>query len=206
MNARLVSIVGISALLGGAFFGGVVTAQHEGHDHQSRQAEMTEEQMYAMWMEYAKPGEAHQRMAEFAGSYVTKAKHWMGPDAPPQTMEMISTSEPIYGGRYMLTEVRGEWMDQPFKGREIMGYDNMSDEYFAVWIDNLGTGVAITRGTWDTAKNALVMEGEMSSPMGPMKMRSVIRKTPAGGHMTEMYIDQGRGMYKSMEMRARRVD
>lgn len=199
MKHRSTLIAGLAALLCGAYFFGVVTAQHDHDAHQH--GEMTPEQMQEMWMQFAEPGPAHERLASFEGEYRSRGKHWASKDATPEPMEFTSKAKMIYGGRYMVTNIEGEWMDMPFEGREIMGYDNMNNEYFAVWIDNMGTGLAISRGKWDTAKDALVMEGTMSSPMGPMKMRTITQKTNRG-HVMEMYMDQGQGMYKSMELRS----
>ena len=38
-------------------------------------------------------------------------------------------------------------MGQPFEGMGVFGYDNLTDNYTGIWLDNMGTGIMVSQGT-----------------------------------------------------------
>lgn len=116
------------------------------------------------WMEYMTPGKVHEKMASMAGEWVEHYKFWMAPDTEPQISEGSASFEMILGGRYMQGKHKGEMMGQPFEGINLESFDNGKKEYTSIWIDNMGTGVAVSHGTMDEKTKVLNMSGIMYEP------------------------------------------
>ena len=68
----------------------------------------------------------------------------------------------ILGDRVMVEEVKSQMMGQPFTGHGMSGYDNVSDKYWATWIDSMSTGVMTSEGTCD-ANMACTYTGSLLS-------------------------------------------
>jgi hypothetical protein len=103
--------------------------------------------MEAAWAKAATPGENHQFLARFEGDWTFASKMWMDPSAPPMESQGAAEKTMIMGGRYLQEESSGEAMGQPFHGRAVTGFDNVSGEFAGTWIDNMGTGFLIIRGS-----------------------------------------------------------
>lgn len=154
--------------------------------------EFTQEQMDAAqkaWMEYMTPSATHEHMAKNTGEWITLTKMWWAPNTEATTWEGTSISEMILGNRYMKTIHTGEVMGMPFEGFEIVGFDNAKKEYSSVWIDNLGTGTPISRGTFDEKTKSISFKGMMFDPMTnkDYAFRQVIKMVSPDHHIMEMY-------------------
>ncbi|MFN2432809.1 MAG: DUF1579 domain-containing protein [Gemmatimonadota bacterium] len=174
---------------------------------QDRDTSPHEQAMMQKWAAYATPGAAHADLAEFAGDREWTSTWWMHPGAPPETSSGTSTAEMILGGRYLSETMEGTAMGQPFQGRALTGYDNQLQEYFSVWVDNMGTGVLITRGKYDPASKALVMTGTFDDFMDGKKkpVRTVMSRVDENTTRFEMFMPGPEGKeFKTMEVVSRR--
>ena len=102
-------------------------------------------------MKAAAPGEAHKKLATFAGTWDTTVKTYMRPDAQPAISHGTATNKMILDGRFIQQDFKGDFMGMPFNGVGYWGYDNLKKQYVATWMDNLGTGVMTLTGTMDSA-------------------------------------------------------
>ena len=100
-------------------------------------------------------------MEDCVGDWTFKMKMWMDPSAEPQMYEGTSSAEMILGGRYIRSISKGVMMGMPFEGQMIQGFDNKTKEYTAVWIDNFGTGVTVSKGTYDPATKSFILLGTL---------------------------------------------
>lgn len=111
----------------------------------------SEEEMMQKWMAFATPGEAHQLLNDRVGHWSMVVKQFM-PDMPePMVSSGQSEMKWIFDGRYIQDMTSGETMGMPFNGQGTTGYDNIKRKYVASWIDNVGTGLAVSEGTYDAA-------------------------------------------------------
>jgi hypothetical protein len=158
------------------------------------------------WMEYMTPGTPHKMMESTVGEWTSKVKIWMDPSAEPIHTEGTATNQMIFGGRYLQTNHTGTMMGMPFEGMSIEGYDNASNEYFSTWIDNMGTGLAVSKGTYDEAANMLVMNGTMTDPVSKeeVNFKQTIKFIDDNTHVFEMYMMEGNEEFKSMEIEFKR--
>ena len=82
------------------------------------------------------------------------------PNAKPQESKGTATRKSAMGGRYAVMDVTGKMQmpgedgkmkDMQFKGMAIEGYDNVKKKFVSSWIDNMGTGIQFSEGTYDPA-------------------------------------------------------
>ena len=181
-----------------AFSANTILAQQE-------DSGMNDEMMKA-WQESMTPGPMHEMLASRVGEWKAEVTTWMDPSQPPETSEATTVTEAMLGGRYFKSTHTGMMMGQPFEGFEITGYDNVKKKFFNVWIDNFGTGMMVSEGTYDEASNTLTFTGMMTDPMGnDMNVREVITASDNDHSMFEMYMDMGDSEMKTMEIKYTRV-
>lgn len=170
------------------------------------------QEMMKQMMEYAKLNENHKLLADLDGNWNFTIKSWMSPDpnAKPQESKGTATRKSIMDGRYVTMDVTGKMQmpgedgkmkDTQFKGMAVEGYDNVKKKFVSSWIDNMGTGIQFSDGTYDPATKTLTYTSELE-PMPGMKMpvREVI-KIADNNHMTlEWYENHGGQEKKTMEI------
>ena len=152
------------------------------------QEEMSAEQK--AWMDYMTPGPMHEMMAASVGEWKSKNTFWMDPAGEPMVSEGTVNFEMILGGRYLKSTHSGMVMGMPFTGMNLQAYDNATKEFIAVWIDNLGTGMSVSNGTYDEASNTINSTGTMIDPMSgkDVEYRQSIQFLNDNHQVMEMFI------------------
>src|SRR5947207_6068793 len=91
--------------------------------------------------------------------------------------------------------------DMQFKGMGIEGYDNVKKKFVASWIDNMGTGVQFSEGTYDPATKTFTYTSEMEMIPG-MKtpVREVVKATDKDHMILEWYEKRDGQEKKTMEI------
>ena len=175
------------------------------------------QEMMKQMMEMSKLNENHKVLTDLDGNWNYIIKFWMNPDpnAPPQQSKGTATRKSVMGGRFVVMDVSGKMQmpgedgkmkDMQFKGMGVEGYDNVKKKFVASWIDNMGTGIQFSDGTYDPATKTLTYTSEME-PVPGMKMpvREVI-KVADNNHMAlEWYENHGGQEKKTMEINYTRV-
>lgn len=196
---RLRPLVATATLLAVAF---VPARAQEG------EAPGMDEEMMQAWRAYMTPGAPHAYLADQTGAWRYDMKLWTDPDSDPVESSGTMTSSMTLGGRYQEQTFEGSFMGMPFEGYSLTGYDNAAEEYFNVWIDNMGTGMQEMRGTYDPATKTLELRGTYDDPMSGaegLDVRSVTR-TVAPDHLVhEMFMRGPDGEeVRTMELHAYR--
>ena len=168
--------------------------------------------MMKQMMEMQKLNENHKLLSSLDGSWDYTIKFWMNPDpsAKPQESKGTATRKSIMGGRYCTMDVSGKMQmpgedgkmkDVMFKGMGIEGYDNVKKKFVASWIDNMGTGIEFSEGTYDPATKSFTYTSEME-PVPGMKttIREVVKVADDSHMMLEWYETQGGQEKKTMEI------
>lgn len=167
-----------------------------------------DQEMMERWTAYMTPGEPHDYLADQTGTWRYDMKLWMDPSAPPVETSGTMTSSMMLGGRYQEQSFEGTFMGMPFEGYSITGYDNAEEEFFNVWIDNMGTGMLETRGTYDSDVGILELVGTYDDPMTGaegLRMRTVTRAVDDEHMVHEMYMKGSDGReVLTMELHAYR--
>ena len=169
--------------------------------------EPTADQMASM-MEAVSPDENHEVLAPLAGSWSHAVTFFPAPGAEPIQMTATSVSEMTMGGRYLVTDIDGDFMGTPFEGHEVMGYDKVKGQYFALWHDNMSTGPMVSWGSWDPETKTLTMEGTFADPMTGNLEKKVRNTTRLLDDGSVHYENWGPGpdgeIYKTMEIHSTR--
>jgi len=150
----------------------------------------------------ATPGPQHAILAAMAGEFTLTLKSFNEPGAEPEVSTGTATRKMVLGGRYLEETVQASVMGQPFEGRGLTGYDNVTRTWWGAWIDSMSTGIMITSGSWDEEAGVGSFEGEYNDPVtGELQSsRSVIRRLPNGDELMEMYMTTAFGEVKAMEI------
>ncbi len=132
------------------------------------------------------------------------------PNAKPQESKGTAVRKSIMDGRYFVMDVTGK-MEMPgpdgkkketqFKGMGIEGYDNVKQKFVGSWIDNMGTGIELSEGTYDPATKTFTYSAEIEPVPGMKSKVREVMKIVDKDHMTfEWYEDQGGQERKTMEI------
>jgi len=158
------------------------------------------------WMEYSTPGEMQKMLAKSDGTWTGETTMWMENGAKPMMSKSEETNKMMFGGRYQITNHKGDFMGMPFEGMSIVGYDNSKKKFVSTWIDNMGTGIMNGEGDWNASTKSVEFKGKMTDPSRPGKdcdFREVFTFVDDNTQKLEMYgPDSKTGKeYKTMEIK-----
>lgn len=142
------------------------------------------------WMEFAMPGDLHKMLAKYDGNWTGATTAWMEEGGQPVKSTSECTNKMIFGGRYQLSNYKGNFIGMPFEGMSIMGYDNAKKKFFGTWIDNMGTGMMTAEGVWNPSKKSIEFKGKATDPTQANKeceMREVYTFNDGNTYTFEMY-------------------
>ena len=170
------------------------------------------EKMMQQMMELSKLNENHKLLADLDGTWSYTVKMWMTPDpnAKPQESKGIAVRKSMMDGRFFVMDVNGKMQmpgpdgkpkDMEFKGMGIEGYDNVKKKFVGSWVDNMGTGIMMSEGTYDPATKTFTYTGEYEAIPGmKQKIREVMKITDKDNMSFEWYEDHGGKEAKTMEI------
>jgi hypothetical protein len=147
------------------------------------------------------PGEPHAFLARFAGEWTYRGTAWMAPDASPIDCVGTATKAMVLEGRYLEEVLRGSFLDAPFEGRSLTGYDNLRKELRSTWADNFGTALLVFKGR--IGRDGFELTGETMNPMTSLidTLRIVVREVDADHHVVEYFAKpKGQPEYRRMEL------
>ena len=152
--------------------------------------------------------EAHERLKAFVGTFRAEVKLWMGPGDPHEsTGTMVNTLE--LGGRFLQQSYVGDPGDGPFPefaGHGFWGFNTVSGKYEGFWIDTASTLMQTEAGDVDATGKVWTMVGEMPTPDGVIKKKSVVTLQGNDQHMIEMFFQMPDGNEaKGMEIQYTRA-
>jgi hypothetical protein len=187
----------VPAILGLALLAAPVGAQTDAQKRPAApaaaqgQPQMTPEEKAEMEA-YAKagtPGPQHKLLAAMAGEYEIKVKSWHAAGSPPQEDRGTARRTMILEGRVLSEEISSTMMGQPYAGRGLTGYNNVTGKYWSTWNDNMSTGIVVTEGTCDNQMQNCAFTGSWVDPVKktPIRSRMTTRWTSPTTETFEMY-------------------
>jgi hypothetical protein len=148
------------------------------------------------------PGPQHERLASHAGSWKVEGQMWMAPGAEPMPMNATAAIEVLLGGRTIVEDFKSDFMGEPFEGRLIQGFDNVSQRYWSLWTDNMSTGYWMAHGT-ETSPGQIELKGtakDIFTPKG-RPVRMTVTTNDDGTFTTKMFDSTADGeQFQSMEL------
>ncbi len=172
---------------------------------EGQQKKMSPEQK--AWMEYMMPGPMQKMLEKHVGKWKTVNKYWQYPGAEPMVSKGTAEYTMILGGRYLKGTFSGIMMNQPFKGMSLDAYDNAIGKFKSIWIDNMGTGIASSEGTYDKTNNMFNFMGSMVDPVQKKEMtfRTTVKLVDPNTEVFNMYMMHDGKEFKGMEITYSRV-
>ena len=76
-------------------------------------------------------------------------------------------------GKMQMPGEDGKMKDMQFKGMGVEGYDNVKKKFVSSWIDNMGTGIQFSEGTYDPATKTFTYTSEIEMMPG---MKTPVRE------------------------------
>jgi hypothetical protein len=171
-----------------------------------------QQEMMKQMMELAKLNVNHKLLTDLDGNWTYTIKFWMNPDpnAKPEESKGTAVRKSMMDGRYSTLDVTGK-MEMPgpdgkkkemtFKGHGIDGYDNVKKKFVGSWVDNMGTGIMFSEGSYDPATKTFTYTSEFEAIPGmKQQIREVIKVTDNNHHTLEWYENRGGQEVKTMEI------
>ncbi|HEU4400741.1 MAG TPA: DUF1579 domain-containing protein [Candidatus Polarisedimenticolia bacterium] len=127
-----------------------------------------------------RPVAQHQQLAKRVGTWDAVVEMYMAPGAPPQTSKGSETNTMDASGLWLLTEFKGQMMDQPFEGHGLTGFDTARNKYVGVWVDSYGTHMMTMEGTGDAA-GKMTMVGQSPGMDGKPERLTIVTEPKSDG-------------------------
>lgn len=158
------------------------------------------------WEAYMTPSKAHEMLAKDNGTWNAEMTFW-SPDSPePMKSTAVATYKMILGGKYQEANYTGDMMGMPFEGKGTVAYDNAKEEFISTWIDNMGTGMMVSKGKYDEASKTLTFTGTMVDPVTKKEkqIKEIITYIDNDNQKMEMFDVANGKEFKSMEILSKR--
>lgn len=159
------------------------------------------------WTDYATPSKAHEMLAKDTGTWDAEMTFWMPENPEPQKATSVATYKMILNGKYQEGVFKGDMWGMPFEGRGTTAYDNASKQFITTWIDNMGTGMLVSRGQYDETSKTITFSGVMVDPVTgkEKKVKEIITYIDDNTQKMEMFdIDANGKEFKNMEINSKR--
>jgi len=168
------------------------------------------QEMMKQMMELAKTNENHKILADLAGNWTYKIKFMNPATGKWEESGGTAVRKNLMDGRYSVLDVTGKMQmpgadgkmkEMTFKGQGVDGYDNVKKKFVSAWVDNMGTGIMMSEGTYNPTSKSVTYNTEVEMAPGmKQKVREVIKLTDKDHHVLEWYEDRGGQDTKTMEI------
>lgn len=202
LRTLLIGVIGLGVTV---LFASRGFSQHEGHDHGDHGH--GDDAMMEAWTKAMTPGAHHKHLEPMVGEWNYVSKWRMAPEQPWSEDKGTGKNEWLLDGRYVGQHFKSDAPDphtgMKFEGHGMLGYDNLKQKHFFMWVDNMGTGLMTGEGTCDDSGKTFTHQSEYMNPMsGKMeRARSVTRIINNNKHVFEMYTRDASGKeFASLEV------
>jgi hypothetical protein len=164
--------------------------------------------MMEIYKKAGTPSEPHKLLANLEGSWTTRTRSWMEPGKPPIESTGTCEQKMVLDGHYLRQEYTGDMMGTPFKGINLLGYDNHAKQYVSVWLDSMSTVIFYFEGTAGADGTTITQECSYDDPVrGPSIWRTVTRIKDANTVEFAMFLTpKGGKEERMMEMTVARKE
>jgi hypothetical protein len=139
------------------------------------------------------PGPEAEKLKQFEGTWDAKV---ILPGAPEMESKGVQTARLGCGGRWLISDYKGEFMGMPFEGHGVAGYDAEKKKYVHIWVDPMSPSLDVMEGTYDDAKKTLAFKGKGKNPetgqMTEYTMKTVIESRDRHVFTMEMTTPDGK--------------
>ncbi|MFO0839235.1 MAG: DUF1579 family protein [Phycisphaerae bacterium] len=127
-------------------------------------AQSAEESRYAeiakAFADAAATGPRHADLERYLGEWDVAFVYKM---VPGRTTEEKGTAtfRWLIEGRWLIEELDANFSGRPFKGFNLIGYDNLKKQYVGCWVDSMSTSMILASGAMDPSNSLLTTYSEL---------------------------------------------
>lgn len=154
------------------------------------------------WEKHMTPSKTHEIMAKDNGIWEEEIIMWSSRKSEPVKATFRVENKMILGGRYQEATHKGDMMGMPFEGKSTLAYDNTAQEYISTWVDNMGTGIMVMKGQFNSDTKSINFEGKTIDPLTrkEKKVKEIFTYIDENTQKMEMFdTDYDGKEFKSME-------
>jgi hypothetical protein len=108
------------------------------------------------------PGPEHVLLQKEVGTWDASVEAAEAPGKAPSLSKGVETDGLMAGGLWLITTFKSSFMNQPFEGHGVAGYDPAKKKYVSSWVDSFSSGVSLGESSYDPATKK--MSGWMEGP------------------------------------------
>ena len=109
------------------------------------------------------PQKEHEWLNQLAGEWETEGEVFLEPGKPPIKSSGTEKAH-MMGGFWLVSDVRGEFMDIAIEAKLTLGYDPKKEKYVGTWIDSMGSYLWHYQGAVDDTGKTLTLDTEGPCP------------------------------------------
>lgn len=132
---------------------------------------------------HSMPGPEHASLARLAGEYTTVTKVFMAPGAPPQESTGEAKLWMTLDGRFLSEDDSGMFFGQQMKSFRMVGYNNASKRYEAIWTYTMSTSIMTLNGTSKDGGKTITLAGSFDDQGGVKQNLDVVMRQTDGDHL-----------------------
>lgn len=187
-------ILTVAFCLFSAQLAGSPSPAQENPPQASAQAQAQAAQM-AAFMESLTPGPPHAYLATFTGTWKATFWSYSSPGAEPTVATGTLERTMVMGGRVLQETIDASFAGLPYQATGHIGFDNVTDTYWATSFDSLSTGLTVLKGVIDTSSGKATFKGLTPEPVQgrAVPMRLEIYWEGEGRQVTESYFGTSDG-------------
>ena len=111
-------------------------------------------------------GSPHHFLAQLVGGWIGITKLWLEPDVLTDEAPVQGSIQLVLDGRFALYLYQGSVEGEPQQGIFTFGYNTLSDQYEASWVDSFHNNTAIMFCTGNATENGFFILGSYPDPNG----------------------------------------
>jgi len=111
-------------------------------------------------------GSPHHFLAQLVGGWIGTTKLWLEPDVLTDESPVQGSVQLVLGGRFALYLYTGSVEGEPQQGIFTFGYNTLSDQYEASWVDSWHNNTAIMFCVGSAKENGFLVLGGFPDPNG----------------------------------------
>lgn len=148
---------------------------------------MSAEEAMARTIRLGAPGPRHRELAELAGTWRRTYRFRFTPGAEWHEATGLAEAEMLCDGRFLLEHSTWHLGAARMESYQLLGYDNLSDEYVSLWFDSTTTWWTEARGK-RRPDGLLEFAGRMRDAAGGRPFR-LVQETRADGSVQRTLYD-----------------
>lgn len=111
-------------------------------------------------------GSPHHFLSQLAGGWTGISRLWLEPDKLADESPVVGTIQLILDGRFAIYLYQGSIEGEAQHGMYTFGYNTISDQYEASWLDSFHNNTAIMFCKGNAAENGFFVLGSYPDPTG----------------------------------------